>query len=159
LTSRNRIAYDFNGDGVRDVNDAVEMVKAWKDRNGGAHWNAPNGTGAIAGAPGTDAVVEVLGDGDGDGNFTAADGRIWGGGRAIDPGRNGNLNRWGGFTAVDDAFNGNFFGTTLATGASYQHGDSAGDVANSSGTVAPGWAPVGADGVINGYDIDYVYKQ
>jgi hypothetical protein len=32
-------------------------------------------------------------------------------------------------------------------------------VIGASGNVARGWAPVGADGVINGFDIDYVYDQ
>ena len=49
-----------------------------------------------------------------------------------------------------------FFGTTWANGNSYQYGDSRVDIANPAGTVTPGFAPVGADGVIGPDDIAYV---
>src|SRR5690606_19285653 len=69
LADRNRIAGDFNGDGLRNLDDALEMVRAWHSRNGGPAWVAPAGTGPIAGAPGADAVIEILGDFNGDGSF------------------------------------------------------------------------------------------
>jgi hypothetical protein len=161
LTTRNRIAGDFNGDGLRNIDDAVQLVAAWKDRNGGPHWNAPDGTGSIAGAPGSDAVIEVLGDFNGDGNFDRADVRYWADGLAIaTSGPNaGKLDRKAGFIAVDDAFGGNFFGTVIASGAPYHHGDSRGDVAGPSGAQARGFAPVGADGVIDINDVNYVRAQ
>jgi hypothetical protein len=59
---------------------------------------------------------------------------------------------------VDDAFGGNFFGTVIASGAPYHHGDSRGDVAGSGGQ-APGFAPVGADGIIDMADVNYVRAQ
>ncbi len=158
LNSRNRISGDFNGDARRDLNDAPEMVAAWKQRNGGPVWPAPNGTGPIAGAPGTDASIEILGDFNGDGNFDAEDLRYWADGLAMDT-LTQKLDRAKGFKAVDDAFAGNFFGTTLATGGPYANGYSAGDVANAAGTVTPGFAPIGADGIIDDADIDYVYDQ
>ncbi|MEZ6234085.1 MAG: dockerin type I repeat-containing protein [Phycisphaerales bacterium] len=181
--SRNRIAGDGNGDGLRNWNDIAEMLRAFRDRNSrdaagvaASPWNAPNGTGAIAGAPGTDACIEILFDFNNDGNFA----RIWNGsawdqdfsdvryfadGLATDP-VSGNLNRMMGFMLVDTNWatitagaDTNFFNTTLATGKSYAAGDSAGDVIGASGNVARGWAPVGADGAVNAFDIDYVYAQ
>ncbi len=157
LTSRNRVSGDFDGNGLRNANDAVEMIKAWRQRNGGPVWVPAAGTGAIAGAPGTDAVIEILGDFNGDGNFNAADLRYWADGLATDA-TTGLLNRFDGFSRVDSAFGGNLFGTTLATGVAYTTGASAGDIAGAAGST-PGWAPTGSDGVINAKDIDAVYKQ
>ncbi len=155
LNNRNRIAGDFNGDGRRDLNDAAEMVKAWRQRNGGPAWVAPNGTGPIAGAPGADACIEILGDFNGDGSFDAADLRYWADGLAVDP-ATGKLDRAKGFKAIDDAFVGSFFGTTWANGQTYQHGDSRLDVAKPSGLVTPGFAPIGADGIIGHHDTAYI---
>ncbi len=142
LSARNRIAGDFNNDGLRDINDAAGLVAAWNDRNGGPAW-----------AAGTSAVIEILGDFNGDGNFNSDDVRYWADGLAM---VNGQLDRKAGYTAVDDAFGDNFFGTTKATGASYVAGDSRADISNAEGREARGWAPVGADGVIDANDIDYV---
>ncbi|MBK7403347.1 MAG: hypothetical protein IPJ41_01615 [Phycisphaerales bacterium] len=156
LTSRNRIAGDFSGDGKRDINDAADLVKAYAERNGGAHWNAPNGTGDIAGAPGTDAVIEVLGDFNGDGNFDATDVRYWADGLGVNA-TSRVLDRAAAFTAIDTAFGGNFFGTTISTGEPYTAGASRADVAGN--LTARGWAPIGADGVIDQTDVDYIKAQ
>ncbi|MEM7754422.1 MAG: hypothetical protein AAF297_02185, partial [Planctomycetota bacterium] len=155
LTDRNRIAFDFNGDGVRTLADANGMLAAYDERFGsGTAWTAPAGTGPIAGAPGSDAVIEILGDAQGDGNFDAADIRYWADGLAL---VNDILDRHAGFTAVDDAFGGNFFGTafggSLAT--AYESGDSAADIAGGA-AATPGWAPNGSDGTIDLADVDYV---
>ncbi len=175
--TRNRISGDFNGDGARDINDATEMLRAWEQRNGGAAWVAPAGSGPIAGAAGADACIEILGDFNGDGNFGViwnnttlafapdfADVRYWADGLAVD-----NLkviNRCNGFIAVDQAWiaisgnDNNFFNTVLANpNAIYNAGDSTGDVAGPTGRVTPGFAPIGADGVINAFDIDYVWRM
>jgi len=158
LTSRNRISGDFDGNGLRNANDAVEMIKAYRQRNvAGPAWVPAAGTGPIAGAPGTDAVIEILGDFNGDGNFNAADIRYWADGLATNAGT-GLLNRFDGFSRVDAAFAGNLFSTTLATGKLYVAGDSAGDIAGAAGST-PGWAPTGSNGVVNATDIDAVYKQ
>jgi hypothetical protein len=180
LNSRNRVAGDFNGDGLRDLRDAENLLRAWRQRNGGPVWVAPNGTGPIAGAPGSEASIEILGDFDGDGNFTTADVRYWADGLAMEwTGPNaGNLNRKKGFEAIDTAWvtltsgaSNNFFGTKLKTNKTYQPGFSRGDVANVSQRVTPGFAPIGAvsdpdtnplttnNNIIDGYDIDYVYAQ
>jgi hypothetical protein len=156
LSSRNRIAGDFSGDGLRNLNDAADMIAAWRQRNGGPTWTAPDGTGPIAGAPGSDAIIEVLGDFNGDGNFDAADIRYWADGLAIDP-ATGNLDRKQGFIAVDASFGGNFFGTTLSTNHTYTPGASRADVAGRGHTT--GHAPVGGDGIIDGADLDYIYAQ
>ncbi len=159
LAQRNKIAGDFSGNGVRDVNDATEMVNAWRQRNGGPVWAAPAGTGSIAGAPGTDAVIEILGDFDGDGSFTTADVRYFADGLAMDAGQ---LDRAGGFEAVDVAFGGNFFGTLLPATVGgprlYKNGDSRADVAGATG-VTRGFAPTGFNGTVNAADIDYVFDQ
>jgi hypothetical protein len=86
LTSRNRICGDFNGDAQRNWDDSMEMLRAWRQRNGGPFWVAPNGTGAIAGTPGADAIIDVLGDYNGDGNFNLADIRYWCDGLGVNPG-------------------------------------------------------------------------
>ena len=153
---RNRIAGDFDGNGVRDINDTCEMIAAWRGRNGGPVWDGgdvENGT--ITAARGQGAITEMLGDFNGDGNFTADDVRYFADGLAM---IGGQLNRKAGFTAVDSCFGGNFFGTTLATGTAYKFGDSRADIAGAVGTT-PGFAPVGYDGVVDGKDIDYIFKQ
>ncbi|MBX3388431.1 MAG: hypothetical protein KF691_03130 [Phycisphaeraceae bacterium] len=166
LTTRNKIAGDFSGNGIRDLADIGEMIKAYNQRAGGPAWSAPAGSGPLAGAPATDAVIEILGDFDCDGSFTKADVRYFADGLLI---QGGVLNRKVAFEEVDMQANANcptcaginFFNTTLATasgGAAYTGGASRADVAGSGG-IARGWAPVGADGVIDAKDIDYVYQQ
>ncbi len=163
LTARNRIAGDFDGNSMRNINDTAEMLKAWIERDGGAAWAAPVGTGAIAGAPGTDAIIEVLGDFDGNGSFDVEDVRYFADGLAKNT-STGNVSRKEGFTRVDNEYftltgDNNFFATTLATGAAYTAGASRGDVAGPSGLWTPNFAPIGQDGVVDCYDIDYVYAN
>ena len=161
LSDRNRVAGDFSGDGKRDLNDASEMMKAYRMRNGGPAWTPPNGTGPIAGAPGADAVIEVIGDFNGDGNFDQADVRYWADGLAIDP-VTGRLDRKKGFEAVDNAWlaltgSNNFFGTTGVS--SYQAGFSRFDVSGPSAGHTRGFAPIGQDGVIDAADVQYIRDQ
>lgn len=174
LPLRNLIAGDFSGDGLRNVNDAADLVGAWKKRNGVPGWVAPNGSGALQtlatslgqSVPGADLSIEILGDFNGDGTFNAADVRYFADGLAIaTSGANaGKLDRLAGFKAVDTAFGGslNFFGTINGPGVSgikaYAIGDSAADVAGAVG-VTRGAAPVGADGRVDAKDIDYVFAQ
>ncbi|MBL8765198.1 MAG: hypothetical protein JNM07_13110 [Phycisphaerae bacterium] len=164
LNSRNRISGDFNGDALRNWNDSSELVKAFRWRYDSAAWTPANGTGAIAGAPGTEISPEIIGDFNGDGNFNLEDLRYWADGLALDP-ATGTLDRKRGFTRLDDAYrtqtgnpNANLFVTTLATGVPYKSGDTRGDVAGAAGT-ARGFAPVGFDGRVDAKDIDYVSKQ
>ncbi len=168
LTLRNKIAFDFNGDGKRTPADIADMIAAWRQRNGGPAWAAPSGTGlsqaqgGIAGATGTDAVIEILGDGNGDGSFDAADVRYAADGlfmysSELEAGGL-TVNRKQAFIDIDVAFGGNFFGTSLATAAAYTNGGSRCDVAGSAGTT-PGFAPVGNDGTVNGADLDYILRQ
>jgi hypothetical protein len=147
------VAGDFNGDGVRDINDVCDMVSAYKRYQGTGTWNAPDGVfGAGAGA---DFAIDLMGDFNSDGKFDAKDVRYFADGLALNA--SGNVDRKAAFIRVDTCFGGNFFGTTKAHGA-YANGDSRADVAGAAGTT-PGYAPVGADGVINAADIDYVYKM
>jgi len=194
---RNKISGDFNGDGLRNINDTNNLLRAWQDRqnrtadglSSTTPWTAPDGTGltqaqgGIFGTLGADAVIEVLGDFTNDGNF----GRIWNtttsafaadfsdvryfaDGLAIDPDTN-NLNRLAGFTAVDNQWSSitagadnNFFNVVLATELTapsfvYAVGSAAADVAGSTGRVTRGYNPIGADGIVNAFDIDYVCRQ
>ncbi|MFK7882976.1 MAG: GC-type dockerin domain-anchored protein [Phycisphaerales bacterium] len=141
---RNKIAGDFNGDGMRSPADVQDMIDAWGLRNNGGSWSG----GSIN--PDGYACPELLGDFTGDGNFDAADVRYFADGLHL---VGGMLDREAGFTAVDAAFAGNFFGTALATGT-YDNGDSRGDVAGNNST--RGYNPVGHDGMVDAADIDYI---
>ncbi|MFG0306912.1 MAG: GC-type dockerin domain-anchored protein [Phycisphaerales bacterium JB040] len=155
MNMRNKIAYDFNGDGARTTADAADMWAAYQDRQGGASWIPSDGDGS--------ASIEILGDGTGDGNFTLADLRYWADGLVLSTaagidclpvqGSDTNsdniidtftigdgvveatLDRTAGFTALDNAAGGNAFGTTLVTGT-YDAGDSRADVAGPSTVVS-----------------------
>ena len=155
ITSRNKIQGDFNADGLRDWNDMAAVVDAWEERAGtGPAWTPASG---VAG-PGSDFVLDLTGDFNGDGSFTLVDVRYFADGLAVDP-ATGILNRAEGFARADAASaSGNAFGTTLATGVGYSAGASAADVAGATGTT-PGFAPVGADGVVGAADLDYIHAQ
>jgi len=155
INDRNRIVGDFSGDAVRDSGDINDMIAALKQRQGGPAWVPSAGSPALNNAPGSTASIELLGDFNSDGNFNVADVRYFCDGLAM---RSGLIDRRFAFTQADTAFGGNLFGTTLATGKPYASGDSRGDVAGAAG-VTPGFAPVGFNGVVNGADIDYVFKQ
>ena len=147
LSARNGLAGDFNNDGMRDINDTAAMVSALENRAGFE--------------PGSNAVLEIIGDFNGDGNFDAEDARYFADGLALETG-SGMLNRVAGFEAIDDASSsGNFFGTIIGDGSiSYQSGWSRFDVSNVDGLTTPGWSPTaGADGVVDGFDRDYIAAQ
>ena len=155
--TRNKIAGDFNNNGARNIDDSAALVGAYRERYNTVTWTGAGAT--------SDAVIELLGDFDGNGSFDLADARYFADGLAIaTTGINaGKLDRKAGFTAIDIAWTaqggtGRIFGTTLATPKAYAAGDSRGDVAGAAGT-ARGWAPVGANGVVNAADIDYVSAQ
>jgi hypothetical protein len=151
LALRNKIAGDFNGDGVRSAADAADMMAAYESRNGGAAWVAPDGV--YGAGAGNDAIIEVLGDFNGDGNFDAQDVRYWADGLVLTADV---LDRAAGFAAVDtNTAGGNFFGTSLATGA-YDAGDSRADVSGPASLHTRGFQPIGQDGVVDAFDIDYV---
>jgi len=169
LHVRNTIAFDFDGDGQRTLADAPDMLRAWGQRNAGPAWVAPDGV--YGSGAGQEAIIEVLGDAEGNGSFDRLDVRYWADGLAMNAQM---LDRRAGFFAIDNASLSvlgvaNFFGTQIATGKPYAAGDSRGDVANASGLTARGWAPIGADrnnntsdpddNTINAADIDYVYAQ
>lgn len=162
LALRNKIAGDFNGSGDRDAGDVSEMLKAFAQRYnaGNPRWNALDG---IYGAgAGEQAIIEVLGDFDGNGSFDSTDVRYYADGLYLVDGR---LNRAEGFVSVDQAWatipggDTNFFNTIIATGKVYVEGDSAGDLAGSVAGVRKGYAPYGADGRVDAADINYVYAQ
>ncbi len=147
LSERNGLSGDFNNDGARNVLDIPAMIGALQDR--------------ASFEPGSDAVLEILGDFNGDGNFGAEDARYFADGLAMDTGT-GNLDRVAGFEAVDDAStSGNFFGTVIGDGSiAYESGWSRFDVSNVDGLTTPGWAPTaGADGFVDAFDRDYIAAQ
>jgi hypothetical protein len=152
LSARNRVMGDFNyttGEKFkRNLNDIPQMMSAVQNPTAFEQNDNNGGDGYVC--------VEIVGDFTGDGDFDADDIRYFADGLAIDP-STGNLNRFKGFKAVDDNSNGNYFGTTIASGESYEAGDSAADVAGNA--PAPGADPRGADGVIDGCDLYYVHAQ
>ncbi len=160
LSPRNKVFFDFDGNGIREMGDVAHAYLALLDREAGAgvQWVAPAGNGLLAtehpgAVPGSDAIIEVLGDANGDGNFDREDMRYFADGLAIDS-SSGNLNRFMGFEALDNE-EANFFGiAAYTTGASYKAGDAAADVAGDLPT--KGFIPNGFDGVINNADVDYV---
>ncbi|MFT3686594.1 MAG: GC-type dockerin domain-anchored protein [Phycisphaerales bacterium] len=174
LDVRNKLAGDFDADGLRNVNDIPGMIAAWRDRQGLGAWD---GVGVNGGASNTAAVIEILGDFNNDGTFNAEDVRYFADGLAMTTGANPHLDRKAGFTAVDNASFAqggalNFFGATKATGSVYAAGDSRADIAGARVTVdtlgatvpayfkqTAGYAPTGRDGVIDGNDITYVFRQ
>ncbi|MGE3320666.1 MAG: hypothetical protein AB7K52_00225 [Phycisphaerales bacterium] len=156
LPLRNVIAGDFNANGVRDIGDIAEMLRAYRERYESTNWNPPAASGALLALSGTTGqsvdpgltCIEIIGDFDGDGSFTKGDVRYYADGLHIVAGQ---LDRRAAFTEVDTAYssltnNDNFFGTLLATGKAYEPGDSRGDVSNAAQRVTPGFAPTGADG-------------
>ncbi|MBB6430078.1 hypothetical protein [Algisphaera agarilytica] len=162
---RNAIAGDFDDDGDRDKDDIASMVNAYENSGAkgaaaavDAFGNTINSRDALA-AGDAEASLELLGDFNGDGSFTAEDVR-YGADGLFNQGRSGEqLDRKQNFIDVDNAStSGNLFATTLATGKAYAAGDSRGDVAG-SGFQARGWAPQGFDGTVDAQDIDYVFDQ
>jgi hypothetical protein len=168
LNERNKISGDFNNDDLRNLNDIGAMMAAYNNRVDFAldstyytPWVANAGTHSSADDP---VVPEILGDFDGDGNFDEADIRYFADGLGLTVGLGrGNLDRRQGFIDVDLAWTtltgtNNFFGTELAGECKeYLAGDSRGDVAGNP--TAPGAAPIGADGIVDGLDIQYVYQN
>jgi hypothetical protein len=104
LSKRNQIAGDFNEDFLRDINDAVELVKAcyaprtWQQTARGI------GNGTTGFDKGNqaldDGIPEVMGDFNGDGNFDKEDLRYFADGLAIVAGK---LDRKQGAIAIDTA--------------------------------------------------------
>jgi hypothetical protein len=155
---RNKIAGDFDGDGMRSPADVADMIAAYNFRHSGGAW-----LGGLFNPDGR-ACPELLGDFDSDGNFNQTDVRYWADGLHL---VNGALDRRAGFVAVDVEAGMNFFGTTLATG-SYEDGDSRGDVASSAVFAAGvgvqalptrGFRLNGHDGIVDLNDIDYVCEN
>ncbi len=165
IAQANRISGDFDGNGLRNIDDVEELMNAWDVRNNG-------GTLTIN----ANISPEIIGDFNNDGFFDRYDIRYWADGLAMN---NGTLDRNEGFRLVDvndPNGTGNFFGTTLATSAfkAYAAGDARGDLANAdSYATTRGWAPSGAEGFnrnstavsmaaanrIDEWDIEYVFDQ
>lgn len=187
LGSRNDLAGDFNFDGVRDTGDIANMVEAYFDPRG---WSLACTAGPI-GEKGDQIVntviTEVIGDFNGDGDFSKEDLRYFMDGLSM---VGGQLNRKAGAIAIDNAIiaemgasylpwadtdarilvspathcdNPTFdvpspaVSTMLSTGAAYASGDFRGDIAGS--IPVPGAAPVGWDGQIDADDVQYVYDN
>jgi len=164
---------DFNMDGVRNINDICAMMVAYylqRDGDGdytafACHHQAGTWPQALldccpdlpaSPGDGTYIIPAILGDFDGDGNFTLEDIRFFADGLALDP-TSGLLDRAAGFEAVDEAWNcltgnDNFFNTVV--NGTYLAGDARFDVAGE--IVYRGAYPRGADGFVTAADVDYV---
>lgn len=167
-----RIQGDFNYDLKRDFNDIPQMLAALKDPNAWMQANVrpntpdPNDLGDW---PVNVAVPAIIGDMDGNGLFEMADVRYFADGLVV--AANGNVDRKLGFTLVDQAapgagFPANFFGTVInlppvcgGGQAPYANGLSRFDVAGSAAGPAPGDAPIGADGVVDAADLEYIFAN
>lgn len=99
LSQSNRLAGDFNLDDSRDINDADLMVQAWFDPR---NFNCTDNGGAKGDMTLDVAIPEVIGDYNGDGDFSKEDLRYWMDGLAIDP-ATGQLDRKAGAIAIDNA--------------------------------------------------------
>lgn len=169
-SSRNGLAGDFDGNGVRNMADITDAGRALLNRAGYR--------------TGEEISLELVGDFNSDGNFNALDVRYFADGLAIDtaagnvdpvdrnlavqssgstvPGarsdtaQSGKLNRRMGFMAADaaDTTDGNIFDTVLARGT-YAAGYSAADVAGGN-QATPGFQPNGFDGRVDLLDVNYV---
>ncbi|MEM9753803.1 MAG: hypothetical protein AAF916_10520 [Planctomycetota bacterium] len=165
---RNAVAGDFDGNGVRNSADVVAMINAYENSAPKAAADFANTAGNTISTrdnlAGSDpyASLELIGDFTGDGNFSLED-VAYGLDGLFNWGRNGNIvDRKANYTEADNAStSGNILGAgfdpsnTLST---YDAGDSRGDIAG-SGFEAAGWAPNGADGIIDLTDVDYIYEQ
>ncbi len=108
LACRNRIQGDFNKDCVRDINDASELVKAHYGPRAWQQTAVANGNPPCPASPvcnngnqtSNNAIPEVIGDFDGDGNLTKEDLRYFADGLAMSGGQ---LNRKLGAIAIDEA--------------------------------------------------------
>lgn len=188
LGERNQVQGDWNFDRERDINDFPRMVAMANALADAATWQdfldaaitiddavgggAPDAYAGNAGAQtgGNWIIPQIIGDHNGDGNFTSDDVRYAADGLALVPsgpaGSAGKvLDRKLGFTEVDqewDALNvgdNNYFDTALANpSATYDAGDSRADIAGGSVTT-PNAEPRGSDGNVDDLDIDYVYRQ
>ena len=160
LNSANLVQADFDGDGARDLDDITKMVECYAYAGGILCWAADQQV-----TPDMSSLImpHIIGDNNGDGNFDAADIRYACDGLVV---ISGALDRKAAFEAADDAcVSNNFFGTVVpaSIGGAYVRGYSFADLAGSdpSGRLfgaAPGAAPVGADGMLNGYDINYIQR-
>jgi hypothetical protein len=183
--TRNAVAFDFDADGDRDKSDIGAMVTAYEnslaagsaatvDAAGNLLYARDSGDVSAADLATNDplAVLEIIGDADGDGDFDLEDVRYAGDGlfgyASDNAGASGDelgaaVNRKFNFTAIDNASTtGNLFGTSLGNAgsldANYNAGDSRGDIAG-SGTISAGATPQGSDGIVDAQDIDYVFDQ
>lgn len=105
LSGRNAVQGDFNGDGLRDLNDAAELVSAYYTPRAWQQSAVAQGAG-VAGEMLEDvAVPEILGDFNGDGSLTKEDLRYFADGLAMVPDGMGGirLDRKQGAVAIDNA--------------------------------------------------------
>ncbi len=174
LAIRNRVQGDFNYDFQRNSSDIPSMMAAmFVALNTGNAANYTDGTLTPPGGELSDAgqqaadriIPDVIGDMDGNGAFDPADIRYFADGLAL---VGGNLNRVTGFTAVDTNWTtgttgrpvGNFFNTVIQNAQGqpqpYVAGASRFDVAGAATGAAKGDAPIGADGIVNMTDVNYV---
>ncbi|MGB0715856.1 MAG: hypothetical protein ACPGXK_08255 [Phycisphaerae bacterium] len=104
LAARNEIHGDFNNDGMRNANDAAELVNAYYTPRAWQLSGVAQGGGNSNGQVEDNAIPEMLGDFNGDGNLTKEDLRYFADGLAMVPGASGRrLDRKVGATNIDMA--------------------------------------------------------
>ena len=91
LSERNQVTADFNDDGVRNTGDAEEMVAAYIAPRTWQQGSFAAGSGDTGDMFADNAVPEILGDFNGDGNFNKEDLRYWADGLALVDDGNGGL--------------------------------------------------------------------
>ncbi len=102
LSARNRVQGDFNEDFARSINDATELVNAYYAPRAWQKTAAAIGSGGAGEMAADNAIPEVLGDFNGDGEFSKEDLRYFMDGLANS---NGYLDRKAGAIAVDTQIN------------------------------------------------------
>lgn len=85
LSERNQVQGDFSGDFVRDVVDAAELVAAYYTPRAWQQSAIAQGSGLTGDMSDDNAIPEVLGDFNGDGNLTKEDLRYFADGLAMVP--------------------------------------------------------------------------
>jgi hypothetical protein len=164
LNSRNRLSGDFNGDGVRNIDDIDYMLRAYYDRHvlNDPTYASYRSLPGVNSTPTNPVVPEIIGDFNADGNFDCRDIRYFCDGLALDP-ADGQLHRAAAFLRVDEVWftltgDDNFFNTTIydcnGNPRPWVRGAAAADVAGN--TPWPGAQPHGYDCRVDCTDAAYI---
>ncbi|MCG3138497.1 MAG: hypothetical protein HJJLKODD_02362 [Phycisphaerae bacterium] len=171
VAPRSSLIGDFNGDGLRNVNDVPAMMAAYYDRYVLANPNFPTYAPLANSTTGNPVSIDIIGDFNGDGNFDCRDVRYFLDGLALNP-ASGKLTRQNGFYTADLKWrtytgnDSNFFNTVIyrpngTVFSYYAYGASRADVASAGASTEtwPGAEPHGQDGRVDCTDAEYVFDN